>query len=110
MKQKKMILTNKNNFTSNSYLISSSNTTQISNSYSNIKQLLEQARKISENSFQSMSSIQSSNSEAENILDVELFDELVRQFPIIWNPKLNWFNNLKIIHNSSIFRFEVSLT
>ena len=40
-----------------------------------------------------MSAIQSSTSEAESSLDVELFIELIRQFPVIWNSKLNYFNN-----------------
>ena len=35
-----------------------------------------------------MSTIQSSTSEAESSLDVELLTKLVRQFPVIWNPKL----------------------
>ena len=70
MKQKKMILTNKNNFTSNSYLSSSSNTTQISNSYSSRQE------KKKQNSFQSMYSIQSSTSETESTFDVELLTVL----------------------------------
>ena len=61
----------------------------ITKSYS----LLEQARKKSETSFQSMSTIQSSTSEAESSLDLELFIELIRQFPVIWNPKLNCFKD-----------------
>ena len=45
---------------------------------SNSCSLLKQARKKSENSFQSMSTIQSSTSEAKHNFDVELFIELVR--------------------------------
>ena len=60
-----------------------------------IKQLLSTGvgKKKSENSLQSMSTIQSSTSEAESSLDVDLFIELVRQFPDIWNPKLNYFKD-----------------
>ena len=61
----------------------------ISKSYS----LLEQARKKSENSFQSIPTIQSSTLEAESGLDVELFIELIRQFPVVWNPKPNCFKD-----------------
>ena len=63
----------------------------ISNSYP----LQEQARKKSENSLQNMCTIQSSTSEAESSPDVELFIELVKQFPVIWNPKLNFFKDSK---------------
>ena len=59
----------------------------MSNSYS----LLEQARKKSQNLFQSTSTIQSSTSEAESSLDVELFIELIRQFRVIRNPKRAYF-------------------
>ena len=61
----------------------------ISKSYS----LLEQARKKSENSFQSIPTIQSSTSEAGSSPDVELFIELIRQFPVVWNSKLNCFKD-----------------
>ena len=61
----------------------------ISNSY----YLLQQARTKSQNSFQSMSTIQPSTSEAESSLGVELFIELIRQFPVIWNPKPNCFKD-----------------
>ena len=59
----------------------------MSNSYS----LLEQVRKKSQNLFQSTSTIQSSISEAESSLDVELFIELIRQFRVIRNPKCSCF-------------------
>ena len=61
----------------------------ISKSYS----LLEQARKKSDNSIQSISTIQSSTLEAESSLGLELFIELVRQFPVIWNSKLDCFKD-----------------
>ena len=34
-----------------------------------------------------------SASEAESSPDVELFIELFRQFPVVWNPKLNCFKD-----------------
>ena len=40
-----------------------------------------------------MSTIQSTTLKAESSLDVALFIELVRQFPVIWNPKLNCFKD-----------------
>ena len=40
-----------------------------------------------------MSTIQSTTSKAESSLDVALFIELVRQFPVIWNPKFNCFKD-----------------
>ena len=60
----------------------------ISNSYP----LLKQARKKSDSSLQSMSTIQSSTSEAESGLDVELFIELTSQFPVIWIQSWNRFS------------------
>ena len=55
---------------------------------SNCYSLLEQARKILGNFFQSMSTIQSSTSETESSLDVKVFIDLFRQFLLIWN-KIN---------------------
>ena len=40
-----------------------------------------------------MATIQSSTSEAESSLNAELLIELVRQFPVIWNPKLNYIKD-----------------
>ena len=59
----------------------------ISNSYF----LLEQTRKKPGNSCKSLSTIQSYTSEAKSSLNVELFIELVRQFPVNWNSKVNCF-------------------
>ena len=42
-----------------------------------------------------MSTIQPTSSEAESTLDVELFIELVRQFPLIWDPQLNFFKRFE---------------
>ena len=40
-----------------------------------------------------MATVQSSTSEAESSLNAELLIELVRQFPVIWNPKLNYIKD-----------------
>ena len=64
----------------------------ISNSY----YLLEQVKK-SENSFQTVSTIQFSTWEAENSLDVELLIELVRQFQLFRIQNLTVLKITKII-------------
>ena len=53
-------------------------------------------RRKSDNSSQNISTIQSSTSKSESILDVKLFIiELVRQFRGILNPKLNCFKDTR---------------
>ena len=52
-------------------------------------------RRKSDNSSQNISTIQSSTSKSESILDVKLFIELVRQFRGILNPKLNCFKETR---------------
>ena len=66
------------------------------NSISNSYYLLEQVKK-SENSFQTVSTIQFSTWEAENSLDVELLIELVRQFQLFRIQNLTVLKTTKII-------------
>ena len=64
--------------------------------YINSYYLLEQVKK-SENSFQTVSTIQFSTWEAENSLDVELLIELVRQFQLFRIQNLTVLKTTKII-------------
>ena len=49
---------------------------------------------------------QTNNKFPEDELDIELFVDLVRQFPVIWNTRLNGFkdcNNKKVTWNNISF-------
>ena len=41
----------------------------------------------------SISARQTNKNSSEDELDIELFIDLVRQFPVIWNTRLNGFKN-----------------
>ena len=43
----------------------------------------------------SISARQTNNKSSEDELDIELFIDLVRQFPVIWNTRLNGFKDYK---------------
>ena len=51
----------------------------------------------------SISARQTNNKSSEDELDIELFIDLVRQFPVIWNTRLNGFkdyNKKKVAWNN----------
>ena len=56
-----------------------------------------------ENEEKENSTKQTNNKSAEDELDIALFADLLRQFPVIWNTRLNGFkdyNNKKVTWNN----------